>query len=245
MLTTRRGTVKKTPVSEYANIRAAGLKAINLAEGDELISAILTDGACDVLIATREGRALRFHEKDVRSQHRAASGVRGIRLRGDDMVVSAILADESSRILAVTERGCGKRMEFSWFPRKHRGTMGIRALKVTEKTGGLVAVVPVFDLNDVLLISSDGTIIRIAAEDVSVMGRAAQGVRVMRLREGDSLVCVEVVESGEDEEVERTELPEDEGEFDNAESTEGEEAEEAEESEEESETDSGEESDEE
>jgi DNA gyrase subunit A len=217
MLTTRRGTVKKTPVSEFANIRTAGLKSIKLSEGDELISAILTDGACDVIVATRQGRALRFHEKDVRSQHRDSSGVRGIRLRGEDEVVSAILVDDNARILAVTEKGCGKRMEFAWFPRKHRGTMGIRALKVTEKTGLLVALLPVFDLNDVLLISSDGTIIRIAADSVSTMGRAAQGVRVMRLREGDSVVAVEVTEQGEDEEIERAALPEDTGEFDNSE----------------------------
>ena len=217
MLTTRRGTVKKTPVVEFANIRTVGLKSIKLSEGDELISAILTDGECDVIIATRNGRALRFHEKDVRSQHRDSSGVRGIRLRGDDEVVSAILANDNARILAVTEKGCGKRMEFAWFPRKHRGTMGIRALKVTEKTGKLVALAPVYDLNDVLLISSDGTIIRISADSVSTMGRAAQGVRVMRLREGDSVVAVEVAERGESEEIECAELPEDTGEFDNSE----------------------------
>ncbi len=235
MLTTRRGTVKKTPVAEFANIRTAGLRAINLNEGDELISAILTDGACDVLIATRNGRGLRFHEKDVRPQHRSSSGVRGIRLRAGDEVVSAILVDDAARILAVTERGCGKRMEFEPFTKKRRGGYGILALKVTDKTGPLVSLTPVFDLNDILLISSDGTIIRISADGVPVLGRAAQGVRVMRLREGDAVVAVEVTEQGEDEEIERAELPEDTGEFDNAETeaeAEGEDAEEAEEPEE-------------
>ena len=216
MLTTRRGTVKKTPVAEFANIRTVGLRAINLNEGDELISAMMTDGACDVVIATRKGRGLRFHEKDVRSQHRASSGVRGIRLRGDDEVVSAILVDDDARILAITERGCGKRMEFEPFTKKRRGGMGILALKVTDKTGPLVSLTPVYDLNDILLISSDGTIIRISADGIPVLGRAAQGVRVMRLREGDSVVAVEVTEQGEDEEIERAELPEDTGEFDNA-----------------------------
>jgi DNA gyrase subunit A len=235
MLVTRGGTVKKTPLEEFANLRAAGLRAINLEEGDELIAALLTDGECDVIIATRKGQAIRFHEKGIRSMHRATSGVRGIRLRPGDEVVSALLVDDSATALAVTERGCGKRVEFADFPRKLRGGMGVRALKITGKTGNLVSLVPVYELNDVLLISSDGTVIRIAAASVSVLSRAAQGVRVMRLREGDSLVGVEVAERSEDEEVERSELPEDEGEFDNAESAEGEEeeADDGEESEEE------------
>ena len=215
-MVTRGGTVKKTPLEEFANLRAAGLRAINLDEGDELIEALLTDGQCDIIIATRQGQAIRFHEKGIRSMHRASSGVRGIRLREDDEVVSALIADDGATALAVTERGCGKRVEFRDFPKKLRGGMGVKALKVTAKTGKLVSLSPVYDLNDVLLISSDGTIIRIDAASVSVMGRAAQGVRVMRLREGDSLVAVEVVERGEEEEVERTELPEDEGEFDNS-----------------------------
>jgi DNA gyrase subunit A len=233
MLVTRGGTVKKTPLEEFANLRAAGLRAINLDEGDELIAALLTDGACDVIIATRMGQAMRFHERGVRSMHRASSGVRGIRLRPGDKVVSALLVDENATALTVTERGVGKRVEFEDFPRKNRGGMGVRALRITEKTGNLVAMVPVFELNDLLLISSDGTVIRIAAAGVSVMGRAAQGVRVMRLREGDSLVAVEVAENGDEEDVERSELPEDEGEFDNAETAETEQEEDEEEDEEE------------
>ncbi len=227
LMVTRAGTVKKTPLEEFANLRSAGLRAINLEEGDELIAALPTDGQCDVILATRHGRAIRFHEQGIRSMHRASSGVRGIRLRGDDTVVSALLVDDNATALTVTEKGCGKRVEFSDFTKKLRGGMGIKALTVTGKTGSLVAMVPVYELNDVLLISSDGTIIRIDAASVSIMGRAAQGVRVMRLREGDSLVAVEVVERGEEEDVERSELPIDEGEFDNSEADE-EEAEEEE-----------------
>jgi DNA gyrase subunit A len=163
--------------------------------------------------------------------HRASSGVRGIRLRPGDEVVSALLADDAAEALTVTERGVGKRVEFKDFPRKNRGGMGVRALKVTEKTGKLVSMMPVFELNDLLLISSDGTVIRISAASISILSRAAQGVRVMRLREGDSLVAVEVVECDDEDEVERTELPEDEGEFDNSE-TATDEAEEADEEEE-------------
>ena len=231
-MVTRNGTVKKTPVAEFANIRASGLKAIKLEEGDELISALLTDGECDILVGTRRGQALRFHERHVRSMHRASSGVRGIRLRGEDTVVEAVIVDEDAEMLCITERGCGKRVEFSEFPSKKRGGLGIKALKVTEKTGVLVALRPVFDLNDVMLISSDGTIIRIAAADVSTLSRIAQGVRVMRLREGDSVVAVEVAERGEADEVELAELPEDTGEFDTSGEAEAEDADETDDNEE-------------
>jgi DNA gyrase subunit A len=236
LMATRSGTVKKTPLEEFANLRAAGLRAINLDSGDDLIAALLTDGACDVIMATRGGRAIRFHEKGIRSTHRSSAGVRGIRLKPGDEVVSALLVDDGATALTVTERGCGKRVEFEGYPRKHRGGIGVKALNVTAKTGNLVALRPVFELNDVLLISSDGTIIRIAASSVSTFGRTAQGVRVMRLREGDSLVAVEIVESGDGEELERSELPEDEGEFDNEETSidETEEGEDDEEPEEES-----------
>ncbi len=213
-LVTRQGTVKKTPVEEFANIRASGLKAIRLEEGDELIAALPTDGCCSILIGTRRGRALRFHEKDVRSMHRPSAGVRGIRLRAGDSVVSALVAEDDTQMLAVTEWGCGKRMAASDFTRKRRGGMGMKALNMTNKTGELVALKPVEEAQDILLISTDGTIIRIAAAGVPVLGRAAQGVRVMRLREGDAVVCVETAEA-DDTDVERADLPEDTGEFDN------------------------------
>ena len=230
-MVTRQGTVKKTPVEEFANIRASGLKAIRLEEGDELIAALPTDGACNIIIGTRRGQALRFHEKDVRSMHRPSAGVRGMRLRSGDTVVSALIVEDGADLLAITERGCGKRVAFDDFTAKRRGGMGMKALNITEKTGELVALSPVWEGNDLLLISSDGTIIRIAASSVPVLGRAAQGVRVMRLREGDSVVCVEVAEGGEADEVERADLPEDTGEFDSSGISEDE-AEEAEEAEE-------------
>ncbi|MDR2420595.1 MAG: DNA gyrase subunit A, partial [Oscillospiraceae bacterium] len=194
---TRRGTVKRMEATELRNIRNVGIRAINLADDDELISVRDTDGRENILIATHDGAAICFRETDLRPMGRTAAGVRGIRLRGGDYCVGAARAREGGMLLTVTENGYGKRTAISEYLRggdgdgeaQSRGGLGRKNYQITEKTGKVADIKVVSEDDDVLLISDDGTIIRMAAADISVLSRATQGVRLMRLGEGAKVIA--------------------------------------------------------
>ncbi|MBR1660264.1 MAG: DNA gyrase subunit A [Oscillospiraceae bacterium] len=209
---TRNGTVKRLRQSALKNMRSAGLRALNLDEGDELISVRQTDGNQNILICTHDGQAICFSENDVRAMGREAVGVRGIRLREGDYVVGAARAREGGMLLSITENGYGKRTPLEEYVRsedgpQHRGGLGVRSHALTEKTGKVAAVKVVDPAEDVLIISDDGTIIRTAAEGVSVYSRYSQGVRLMRLSEGSRVISVARTEHETEEETSR-EIPE-------------------------------------
>ena len=192
---TRNGTVKRLAQSALKNMRSAGMRALQLDEGDELISVRQTDGTENILIATHEGNAICFAETDIRVMGRGAFGVRGIRLREGDYVVGAARVREGGMLLTVTENGYGKRTPVSEFIRgedgpQHRGGLGMKSYTVTEKTGKIAACKVVDESDDILIISDDGTIIRLPVENINVYSRYAQGVRLMRLAEGSRVISI-------------------------------------------------------
>ena len=191
---TRNGTVKRMEQSALRNIRASGIRALNLDEGDELITVIPTSGDENILIATHRGMAACFNENDVRPMGRTAVGVRGIRLRPDDYVVGADSTSAGTALLSVTEKGYGKRSPIEEYSVHGRGGVGLKNYNVTQKTGAVAAVMMVKPEDDVLVISDDGTIIRMAADHISELSRATQGVRIMRLSEGSRVIDVEKTE---------------------------------------------------
>lgn len=203
-MATNTGTVKKTPVKEFNSARRAGLIAINLDEGEELIDVKLTDGKNDIIIATRSGIAIHFSEEDVRSMGRTAHGVRGITLKEDDVVVSMDCAEENADVLTVSAGGLGKRTKMSEYRKQTRGGKGIINLKVTGKTGLIVGSKAIHEDQEIMLISAAGVIIRLEADKISTYGRNAQGVKLMDLDEGDHVAALAVVnkmvEEGEIEE---------------------------------------------
>lgn len=192
---TVRGTVKKTPYSAYMNVRSTGLITIKLDEGDELRWVRLSSGEEEILISTAMGQAMRFDEKNVRPMGRNSRGVRGIRLRAGDDVISMDIVRPKSEIVVVSEHGYGKRTSIDQFTPHTRGGVGIRAAAVTNKTGKLVSVQTLINgTEELLLITAAGQTIRVAAKEISKLGRATQGVRIMRLNDGDSVVSVALVE---------------------------------------------------
>ncbi|MCC8090380.1 MAG: DNA gyrase subunit A [Oscillospiraceae bacterium] len=201
---TKNGTVKCLPQSALKNIRSIGIRALTLAEDDELISVHQTDGAQNILIATHDGYAICFPEADIRPMGRDAVGVRGIRLREGDYVVDAARARENGMLLSVTENGYGKRTPLTEYLRgdttQHRGGMGMKNYNITEKTGKVAAVRVVDDTDDILIISDDGTIIRVPAESINVFSRATQGVRLMRVAEGSRVISIARTDHAEPEE---------------------------------------------
>ena len=202
-MVTKNGTVKRTEKSAFRNIRAVGLRVLTLDEGDELITVLETDGQENVLIATHDGQAICFRESDVRPMGRTAMGVRGIKLRAGDYVIGGVLAKLGSMLLAITENGYGKRTPIEEYIRssgelQHRGGFGLRGYQITEKTGKAAGVKVVREDDDILIISDDGTIIRMAAADVNVYSRTAQGVRVMRVSEGTKVISLARVPQEED-----------------------------------------------
>ena len=180
MFFTRNGVVKRMRQSELRNIRANGIRALEIRDGDELIAAIETTGGDDLMVVTRNGMSVRFSENDVRPMGRTAAGVRAIRLREGDRCVGALRADDGADVLLVSEKGYGKRTSLGEYGTQNRGGLGLKTYKVTDKTGCLIGAVRTGEGEDLLLINSDGTIIRTAVEDISRMGRATQGVRLMR-----------------------------------------------------------------
>jgi len=213
VMVTRDGTVKRMYINELKNIRNNGIRAINIEEGDELISVRRTDGAQKILIATHDGMAICFDENDVRPMGRTATGVRGIRLRKGDYVVGAARAREGGALLSVTESGYGKRTEIEEYLRgndgtaQKRGGMGLKNYNVTEKTGKVADIKVVDGNDDVLLISDDGTIIRMGADTISTFQRATQGVRLMRLSDGSKVISVARTDKEESEDIPTEETP--------------------------------------
>jgi DNA gyrase subunit A len=197
MFATRQGLIKRTAIQEYSNINAAGLIAINLVDGDELVAVRITDGDNDAVLATRNGQAIRFDEAQVRETGRATQGVIGIRLREGDYVVGLATipaADkDATQLLAVSECGFGKRTRLSEYPVQGRGGMGVITLKVTEKTGHLVHLSNVLGDEDLFVLSEGGVLIRTRVKEISAFGRASQGVTIMRLGQGDSVVAAMVM----------------------------------------------------
>ena len=202
-MVTKNGTVKRTEKSAFRNIRAVGLRVLTLDEGDELITVLETDGQENILIATHDGQAICFRESDVRPMGRTAMGVRGIKLRAGDYVIGGVLAKLGTMLLAITENGYGKRTPIEEYIRsggepQHRGGFGLRGYQITEKTGKAAGVKVVREDDDILIISDDGTIIRMAAADVNVYSRTAQGVRVMWVSEGTKVISLARVPQEED-----------------------------------------------
>ncbi len=199
LFATKNGLVKKTLLSAYGNPRASGIIAINLEEGDELLSAGITDGSRLVFLGTRDGMGIKFSETDVRPTGRDTTGVKGIELRGGDVVVEMDLVEESSTLLAVTERGYGKRTDVAEYRQQGRGGTGVINVKVTEKNGAVVGIKSVTDADQLLLITEKGILIRIATSDVRETGRAAQGVKLIDLDEGDRVVAVATLVERDDD----------------------------------------------
>ena len=190
MFVTRNGTVKRTAQSAFKNIRANGIRALSLDEGDELMTVLPTEGTNKILIATHDGMSICFDENDARAMGRDAVGVRGIKLRDDDFVVGAGIVKEGTQLLSVTENGYGKRTSVSEYSVQNRGGMGMKNYNITDKTGFVSDVKVVTDRDDLLVISDDGTMIRMDIAGISVLGRSTQGVRIMRVSDGAKVISI-------------------------------------------------------
>ncbi|AMX02344.1 DNA gyrase subunit A [Microbulbifer thermotolerans] len=196
---TANGTVKKTPLSAFARPRSVGLKAIELDEGDRLVATAITDGRRDVLLLTSAGKAARFAEENVRPMGRVSRGVRGIRMPDGVSVIAMVIPEEGGTVMMVTENGYGKRTATADFPTKGRGTQGVIAIAESERNGALVGACQVFPGEEIMLISDQGTLVRTRVDEVSVLGRNTQGVRVIRLKTGEQLVGLARVQETEDQ----------------------------------------------
>jgi DNA gyrase subunit A len=204
---TVRGVVKKTPFDQYQNIRSGGLIAINLDDGDELKWIRMTNGDNEVVISTSQGQAIRFHEKDVRPMGRVSRGVRGIRLRAGDQVIGMDIVQEKSSIFVISQFGYGKRTKVAQFTAHARGGVGIRSAIVNSKTGKLIGVKTLSedDSQEVIIVSTQGQTIRLGLKDIPSLGRATQGVRIMRLNDGDEVVSLALVDAVEEDDEEESE----------------------------------------
>jgi DNA gyrase subunit A len=187
---TRQGTVKKTVLSAYGNPRSNGINAINIEPGDELIDVQVTDGNNDIVLGTRSGLSIRFHESDVREMGRATTGVKGIELEEGDRVIGMVVIRREATLLVVTEKGLGKRSEVSEYRVQRRGGKGILTLKQTDRTGSCIALKEVLPDDELMMITKAGIIIRVPVEGISVQGRNTQGVKAMNLDAGDIIVGV-------------------------------------------------------
>jgi DNA gyrase subunit A len=202
VMVTRKGVIKKTSLADFQNIRTNGIIAINVDEGDQLLDVILTDGTKRIFIATHNGLAIRFDEKNARPMGRATRGTRGIELRQDDYVVSvcAVSAEDKERMLSVSEQGYGKQTPITTYRLQSRGGKGVINMKTTEKTGKVVAVFPVEDESEIMIITQQGKLIRIEASDIRKTGRSAQGVRLIKTDAGDKVTSASLVEAAAEEE---------------------------------------------
>ncbi len=196
-MATANGTVKKTALTDFARQRSVGLRALELDDGDVLVGTAITDGGCDVMLFSSEGKAARFSEADVRGMGRTARGVRGIRLGEGHRMISLIIPQPNGKVLSVSENGYGKRTEIGEFPSKGRGNKGVIAMSTSARNGKLVGAVQVFDGDELMLISNLGTMVRTRTDEVSILGRNTQGVRVIRTKEGEVLVGVERIDEPE------------------------------------------------
>ena len=204
ILGTRKGVIKKTTLEAYSRPRQNGINAINIREGDELLEAKLTNGNHEIMMAVRSGRAISFHEKNVRPMGRTASGVRGITLgSGNDEVIGMVAVEEEKEdILVVAEKGYGKRSKIGGYRITNRGGKGVKTLNITEKTGALIAMKGVLDTDDLMIINRSGLTIRVAVSELRVMGRTTQGVRLINLKEDDSIAAVAYVKVNDEDEPE-------------------------------------------
>jgi DNA gyrase subunit A len=199
-MATQQGTIKKTVLSAYGNVRKGGINAINLNKDDKLIEVKMTDGANDIVLGTRNGFAIRFNEKDVRDMGRTATGVRGVKLGKDDKVVGLLVIKRQGTILVVTEKGYGKRSDINDYRITRRGGKGVITVKTSEKVGKMMAMMEVQDNDELVIISIHGMVIRQSVRDIRVMGRNTQGVRVIRLNEKDGIADIAKVISEDEEE---------------------------------------------
>ena len=203
VMCTKRGIVKKTTLEDYSRPRTNGVKAIVIREGDQLLEVKLTSGNAEIMIAAREGRAIRFNESTVRPMGRVSSGVRAISIEDEDEVIGMIAIEPDSKedVLVLSENGYGKRTDLDEYRITNRGGKGVKTINVTEKTGKLISIQAVTDDNDLMIINRSGLTIRTSADQIRVAGRATQGVRVINLREGDSIASVTAVPKTEEEEI--------------------------------------------
>jgi DNA gyrase subunit A len=185
VMATRLGTIKKTVLSAYGNPRRGGINAIDLDEGDEMIEAAITDGTQDLILAKRQGKAIRFHEQEVRAMGRTAHGVKAVSLEGGDVVVSMVTVRRDATLLSITEHGYGKRSPVEDYRVSHRGGLGIITIKTTDRNGEVVAVKEVVDSDQLMIMTSHGQVIRVPVKGISLIGRNTQGVRLIHLDEGD------------------------------------------------------------
>lgn len=202
VMATKQGTIKKTVLSAYANVRKGGINAINIVKGDELIEVKLTEGNNDLVIGTKKGLAIRFNEADVRDMGRTATGVRGIRLGAGDQVIGVIVVRTNTSLLVVTDKGFGKRSNIDDYRITKRGGKGIITVRTGEKTGNLISIKEVNDNDELVIITNGGMVIRQAVKNLRVMGRATQGVKLINLKDGDSIADVARVVSEEIDETE-------------------------------------------
>lgn len=206
ILTTKRGIIKKTTLEAYSRPRANGINAITVRDGDELLDAVLTNGRSQMLVAAMDGRCCRFEETDARPMGRTASGVRGINIEDDDRVIGSIAYDPTAEdaaahsVLVVSENGFGKRTDFDEYRITKRGGKGVKTLNITEKTGKLVAIQNVTDDDDLMIINRSGLTIRMSVSDIRIAGRATQGVKLINIKDGDSIASVSVVTKSDEEE---------------------------------------------
>lgn len=197
-MATANGTVKKTALTDFSRHRNAGLRAIKLNEGDELVCTAITDGSKDVMLIGSGGKSVRFNENDVRAMGRTARGVRGIKLAPGLNMIALIILEQGKQILTVSENGYGKRTQIDDFPIRRRGGKGVISMRISERNGAVVGAVQVIESDEIMLISDKGTLVRTRVTEVSIQGRNTQGVRVIRLKEGEKLVGLEQVDEFDD-----------------------------------------------
>ncbi|WP_018015574.1 DNA gyrase subunit A [Teredinibacter turnerae] len=190
VMATSQGTVKKTPLSQFARPRSVGLRAIDLVEGDHLVGTAITDGQQDIMLLSSSGKAARFAEEQVRSMGRTSRGVRGIRMADEHRVIAMVIPADGGKVLTVSENGYGKRTDVDDFPTKGRGSQGVIAMQVSERNGGLVGAVQIFDGDELMMISDQGTLVRTRGDEVSLLSRNTQGVRLIKVRESEHIVGV-------------------------------------------------------
>ena len=201
IMCTKRGIIKKTSLEAYSRPRQNGVNAITVRDGDQLLEARLTNGNHEIMLAVRSGKAIRFNEQIVRAIGRTASGVRGVSLKDNDEVIGMICVEnESENVMVVSENGYGKRSKIEDYRVTNRGGKGVKTINITEKTGALVAIKSVTDDDDLMIITESGMTIRMAINSVRVMGRAAQGVKLINLKENDTIASVTRIAKSEDEE---------------------------------------------
>tara|TARA_E500000331_G_scaffold272893_1_gene264794 strand:- start:285 stop:929 length:645 start_codon:yes stop_codon:yes gene_type:complete len=200
-MATKMGQVKKTSLEQYSRPRSNGINAITIKDGDELLEAKLTNGNSQIMLAVKSGKAIRFEESKTRPMGRNASGVRGIRLKDnkDEVVGMISVNDMDANILVVSENGYGKRSSLEDYRLTNRGGKGVKTISITEKTGKLVTLKSVSDSDDLMIINKSGIAIRMQVEDLRVMGRATQGVKVISLKDGDSIAAVAKVMKDDDD----------------------------------------------